>query len=216
MVIVAIANPPAPPPRRDEGSPLDETHFAQIRRAMKGHAAIRRACRTAHASGLITLLIGGSALVFLPLWWSWVNLLTGAAISAVGVVELVGAKRMRRLMPSAPRLLGTNQLVLLAVISLYCLAQMLTFSAEGIKGAMISPEVQAKLTELPSMYQGIMGPIERWAPILVYGFYCLVILLSAGCQGGMALYYFSRRGRVESFLRDNPPWISRLLAELSE
>jgi hypothetical protein len=64
------------------------------------------------------------------------------------------------------------------------------------------------------MARGIDQMVERWAPILVYGFYSLVIFFSAVFQGGMAAYYFTRRRHIESFNRKTPPWIRRLFVEI--
>jgi hypothetical protein len=69
---------------------------------------------------------------------------------------------------------------------------------------------------LPSAMPGMgrfVGRLDQLAPLLVYGFYGLVILLSAGCQGGMALYYFSRRKHIETFNAQTPEWVRRIFVE---
>jgi hypothetical protein len=91
---------------------------------------------------------------------------------------------------------------------------MLTFSTEQAKAAAMSPEFRSHLAGLPNMAQTIDKEIERWAPILAYGFYSLIIALSVCLQGGMALYYFTRRRHVESFNRGTPPWIRRLFIDI--
>ena len=70
------------------------------------------------------------------------------------------------------------------------------------------------MAALPGMAAEIDKMIETWAPYLVYGFYSLLIVVSVGFQGGLALYYFSRRKHVEAFNRETPAWVRRVLAEV--
>ena len=51
-------------------------------------------------------------------------------------------------------------------------------------------------------------------PMLVNGFYLLVIVLSLAYCGGLALYYYTRRRHVEAFVRETPDWVRRQLLEL--
>lgn len=84
---------------------------------------------------------------------------------------------------------------------------MLTFSnAETL----VSPELRSQLAQLPGLEQDI----AHWAPIATYGFYSLVIALSIAAQGGLALYYFTRRPYLETLQRTTPPWVQRLFTEL--
>ena len=136
-----------------------------------------------------------------------------AGLCVIGVVEYKGYQRMRRADPNAARMLGTNQLALLGLIVLYCLAQMAAFSPEQARAAAISPEVRAQLANLPSMAKAIDSDIDRLAPLATYGFYGLVIVLSIAFQGGLARYYFTRRRHLEAFNAQTPPWIRRLFAE---
>jgi hypothetical protein len=198
------------PPR----PPLDESHFALIRQAVISRRKVKNAARTALSSSMVTLVIGVPALLCAIFWPSWRSLLIGAGICFVGVVEFLGHRRMRRAEPSAAGLLGRNQLTFLALITVYCVAQMLTFSTEQAKAAALSPEVRSHLAALPNMAQAVDEEIERWAPLLIYGFYSLIIALSVCFQGGMALYYFTRNRHVESFNRGTPEWIRRLFIEI--
>ncbi len=51
------------------------------------------------------------------------------------------------------------------------------------------------------------------APLVIYGFYGLVIVLSAAFQGGLAAYYFTRRRPLEAFNLQTPDWVRQVLAE---
>ena len=193
--------------------PLEEAHFAAIRQAVVDRRAIRRACRTALSSSVVTLLIGASSLPFVVIWPSLSGLFIVAGICTIGIMEFLGYQRLRRADPAAARSLALNQLAFLGLIIIYCLGQMIAFSPDDAKAAALSPEARAQLNAMPSMAGAIDGQIERWAPLLTYGFYSLVILLSAASQGGMALYYYTRRRHIEAFNRKTPPWIRRLLVE---
>ena len=43
----------------------------------------------------------------------------------------------------------------------------------------------------------------------------LLVRISIAFQGGLALYYYTRRRHVETFLRETPAWIRRQLLELN-
>jgi hypothetical protein len=195
-------------------APLDESHFAEIRQAVVSRKAVRAAARTALGSAVTTLFIGASALPFTLIWPSASSLMVTAGICAVGVVEFYGYRRMRRAEPSAAAYLAKNQLAFLGLILFYCLVQAATFTTEDAKAAAISPEARAQLAAMPDMARSIDGLIDRWAPLLTYGFYSLVAVLSICCQGGMALYYFTRRRHIEAFNRRTPAWIRRLFVEM--
>jgi len=206
------------PERRESAeeavTPLTDAHFAEVRQAVRDRRRVKGAARTALSSGSITLMIGVLAAPFVLVWPSASGVMIVAGVCAVGAVELVGYRRMRQAVPSAARLLGVNQLALLGLISLYCVMQMVAFSPEAARAAALSPEVQAQLSAVPEMAGAINDLVLRWAPILTYGFYSLVIGLSVCFQGGMALYYFTRRKHIERFNRATPEWIRRLFVEM--
>jgi hypothetical protein len=192
---------------------LSETHFLMIRRARVARKVVRKAARVAAWDAGITLTIGLAGLLFSVVLWSWVGLFITVGISVVGVVGLVGWDRMQDANPSAARLLGLNQLALMALIVLYCVIQMLTFSPTELTG---SATIQNQLAELRNagMDTGSLDFLSQSGPTLVRGFYGLVIILSVLVQGGMAMYYFSRRRHLESYRDDAPEWVRRLLSEL--
>lgn len=206
---------PVPPPQAASTSPLEESDFERIREAVKAHKAVRRATRTALSSASVTLVIAFAAMPFTLIWPSVSGLLVLAGISAVGIVEFLGYQRMRRADPSAPKMLALNQLAFLGVITLYCISQVAFFSTADIKASALSPEFRAELTKgMPDMARSTDALIDQWAPLAMFGFYSLVVLLSIVFQGGMALYYYTRRRYVDAFNRQTPAWIRRLFIEV--
>ena len=209
--------PPTPPPppaaSAERPCPLNESDFLVVRQAAVRRKAVRAAAHTSLVSAVITMGIGVLALVLSALWGDWGGALVAMGVCTVGAVEYLGHRRMRRADPAAARMLGWNQLAFLGLIFLYCLVQMLTYSTDQAKAAALSPEVRSQLEAVPNMEKDIDQMIERWAPLVTYGLYGLIMLLSLGCQGGMALYYFTRRRRVEAFTRQTAAWVRRLFIE---
>jgi hypothetical protein len=209
----AVEAPPAAQPAA--GSPLDEPQFVLVQEAARNYKPIKRAAWTALSSAVLTLVIGITALPLALIWPSPAGVMIVVGLCAVGVVEFLGYRKMRRADPAAAVLLARNQLAFLGVIVFYCVLQMLSFSVDDAKAAALSPETRAQLNIMPEMARAIDRDIERWAPIVTYGFYSLVVVLSVFCQGGMALYYNTRRKYLETFNRQTPPWVRRLLVEFA-
>jgi type IV secretory pathway TrbD component len=204
---------PALPPVQVRPEPLDEGDFLLIRQAAVHRRAVRSAARTALASSTTTLSVGVLAVPLVFFWPSWEGALVAVGLCIIGWVEYRGCRRMRRADPSAARVLGRNQLALLGLIVLYCVVQMATFSPEKAKAVAVSPEVRSQLAALPNMEKAIDGAVERLAPLVTYGLYGLVIVLSAIFQGGLAAYYFTRRRHLEAFNSRTPQWVRRLFIE---
>ena len=187
--------PPLPTGAPPVRSPLSEADDAVLRAASMGRRAVRRAAWVARSSAVTELGIAVLAVAFTICMFSWTNLLIAAALSVIGLVELAGYHRTRRGEPSAAVMLALNQLALLAVIVVYCSLQI----AHPPK-----PEDLAELQQL--------GLDPASVTRLFYG---LVIALSVLFQGGMALYYFTRRRALERYRRDTPEWAQRLIRELN-
>ena len=198
------------PPGR---GPLHEDDFRQIATAMAGFKAIRSAARTAWMSAATTLTIGAFSALFFLVWPSWEGALVAVGLCAVGAVEYWGHCRMRRAEVAAAGILAKNQLAFLGLIVIYSLAQMATFSTQKLKADALSPEVRSQMAAMPSMQRAIDGPIDRYAPLVTYGFYGLVIVMSVLFQGGLALYYFSRKKRLVAFHSQTPDWVRRVVVE---
>jgi len=209
-----LVEPETHKPDEAADPPLTARHYAEVRQAVRARRRVKGAARTALFSGAVTLAIGLLAAPFALVWPSASGVIIVVGVCAVGAVELVGCGRVRRADPSAARWLGLNQLALLGVVTLYCLMQMAAFSPQEAQAAAMSPEVRSQLSAVPEMARSIDNLVLRWAPIVTYGFYSLVIGLSVCSQGGMALYYFTRRKHVERFNRATPAWIRRLFVEM--
>jgi hypothetical protein len=198
----------------DQTCPLDERDYLLIRQATVRHKAIRTAARTALASSVTTFLIGILAVPFVLLWPSWEGAVIAVGLCLIGMVEYMGCAKIRRADPAAAGTLGKNQLALLGLIVFYCVAQMVAFSPEQAQSNAISPGVRSQLDVItPGLSETLDVEIERWALLVTYGFYGLIILLSVVFQGGMAFYYFTRKRTIEAFNEQTAPWVRRVFTE---
>jgi uncharacterized membrane protein HdeD (DUF308 family) len=206
------ASPPAPP-APSEPEPLSNAQHALVRDAVNRRRIVKHAGTVARSSAVVMLIIGVTALMTTIFSPSWQSYLVSVGLCIVGIVEYKGSSRLRRADIKAPRILGMNQLALLAIIVLYCAVQMVSFSNKDVKDAIMSPDFRSQLSALPDMKK-FADTADRIAPLIVYGFYSLVIILTGCFQGGMAGYYFGRKKYIETYNRQTPQWIKRLLAEM--
>jgi len=186
----------------EPASPLSESDFLLLRQVVAARRPVRQAARVAHISAVTILAVGVLSLPCLLWVPGWLNMGIVFGICVIGLLEYSGAARMRQGVPEAAGMLALNQLALLGLIVIYCLLQMLSFSSE----------------EVTSSLSGMGADIERMAqslaPLVTYGMYSLIIVLSAFFQGGLAVYYFSRRRHLEAARRSTPAWVGRVLTEV--
>lgn len=202
-----------------DASPLTEAHYRLLRQYAAGRRPIRSAAATARASAVTILVVGGLALpvalVSLVLSATgaqerdWLGLVTAVGVVAIGYCELLGARQMRRAEPGAAGFLARNQLLFLGLIFGYCIIHMLRFGRSVLATALGGPQVQTALDESSELQ-----PIGALVPMLAYGFYGLVMFLSLCFQGGLALYYFTRRRHLRAVQQTTPGWIQRVFSEL--
>jgi hypothetical protein len=210
---------PQPAPARPAGesgrqSPLTEDDYAAVRRALAGRRPVRNAARTARSSAVTILVIGAAGIPIALIWPSWLGVLMVAAICAIGIIEYVGFRRMQRGDIAAASFLGRNQLVFLGLIVAYCLIQMVGFSTAASRGELLSTDMRSELSQLQGTDLELDSELRTWAPLFTYGFYSLIIVLSVCFQGGLAVYYFTRKRHLQAVAAATPAWIQRLFSEL--
>jgi hypothetical protein len=192
--------------------PLTEADYLALRQCAAARGPLRRAARTARGSAVTTLMIaaaGAAVMVFSP---TFVNVLMVLVVGSVGVIEYIGARQLQRGDVSAPGLLGRNQLVFLGFIVAYCLYQMACYHRGGLHE--MAPDLESQLGQVQGAAPEVVGMMNAWAPLVAYGFYSLVIVVSAAVQGGMAIYYFTRRKHVAVVQAGTPEWIQRVFHEI--
>ena len=198
----------ATPPPLPADAPLSEDDYAVIRDATARRAAIGKAASRARRSATITLVLGVLAAPIVALAFSWPGLMITVGLLVVGFVEQWGSRLMQDADPAAPKILTRNQLGFCAVITAYCVWQMLIFSTAD----MVSPEVRAQLPNLPGL-ESLVADLERQLPLMIYGFYSLIILVSLFFQLRLAHYYHTRRPYIRTYLEKTPDWVKRMMDE---
>lgn len=188
-----------PQPAASEPSTPERTE--QLALARQRAKPIRRAALlAAFNGGTAVVLAVGSALV-IP-WCGLSGVVATLVLALVAFNEFRGRRRLLAFDPSGATLLGWNQLGLLGVIGLYCLWMLY----RGLTDAQSLAEQLQAFPELADAFPDL-EPLVRVLVILVYG---SVLVLSVLFQGLNALYYFSRRARVEAYRRETPAWLQEL------
>ena len=199
------AEPPGPISQAD----LDRLALAAGRwRKVRG--AARLAAFNAVSLGMIggLALLAGVAQVLAALTTGRggggiVGLVLGAVLLAMAGVEHRGRLRLLRLDPAGGRILGWNQVALLAVIVLWCGGKLYAAAA----GPNPYEGVIRQNPELAGMLRPI---IEAYATLSVVT-YVSVIAVSAVFQGFCARRYFAAARHGAATLAATEPWIVRVL-----
>ena len=189
--------PPAaavpPPPGATAPGPLSPQDMRELTEAHGRGRKVLKAAGVAAFNGWACVIVAALAVPFAL--GSIPTALTGLALGAVAWNEFRGRKMLLRFDPRGPRLLGWNQIGLLAVIVLYCLWHIY----DGLTGPTLAdqhPDLKLVL--------GSVASLER---NLTLGLYGSIIVVSAIAQGLTARYYFSRLAHLARYLSDTAPWI---------
>jgi hypothetical protein len=172
----------------------------ELSRAAELGAPLRRAAKLARSNGL-GYAVFGALTILLSLPADLPGLLLGACLLAVGVAQQRTAPRLVAGDCTAPHLLARNELLLLAAITAYAVAQMTFLRAS------MSSELE---TLSDSAGVDVAGMVDALAGAVYGG----VIVISLLYQGGMALYFRRRAPIVERYAHEVPQWARETLAKL--
>lgn len=187
-----MAHPPQPS--------LDAQQVAQLMEAQRSAAKVRRAAAVARFDGWTIGAFGALTLLFGLT--SATSVLLGLGMLVVAFVEFRGADRLRKLDPTAPKMVGINQL---------CLAGLLiAYSAWQLYLAYTTPSSFATAAGSDAQLEHMMLPLDELARTLTSAVYVLLILIAIFIQGGTALYYFTRQRHLDAHLRRTPKWVADL------
>jgi len=167
---------------------------------------LHRVMRTARLNGWsIALFAGFCALISLA-FGDLVGAGIGLVVTAGGVVEIRGLRRLRRYdADGGMTLLIRAQLIVLGIIWVYSLGQLAGFDPQLALGNM-TPDMKAMLDQIG------VGETEllRLVRLSFYTLYASVLFATLLYQGGLALYYRNRRAAVREALTAPPPIAPRL------
>lgn len=189
-------------------SPLLPEQLLQLQQSRIAGKKIRRARRVALVDAWSIAIFAGLTVlcsIFNPLSAGFA---LGVGMSAVAVIEFVGATRLQRLHPGAARMLGFNQLLFAAMLIGYALWNIYPamFSSTADPAAQMGPEYAALALQSPDAADMIhsLDSITRGVTVAMYAG---LILVAIFVQGSTALYYFTRGGHVRRYMQQTPGWI---------
>lgn len=180
--------------------PLTRDQLRELSDAKQSAKKIRNAARVASFNGW-SLGIGAALSAPFALF-SLVGLLLTVGLAVVSFNEFRGRNRLLQFDPAAAKMLGWNQLALLAMIVVYCLWMLyagLTGESSFVAQMEAQPELQAALGSMDEM-----GDLYNRLVVILYS---SIMAVSVVFQGVNALYYFSRRKYIQAYVRDTPEWV---------
>jgi hypothetical protein len=193
----------APPPHPTDG-PLGPQHHVALATANERAKKIRKAAGVAAFNGWGTAALAVCSAPFAP--FSIVGFLVALGLTVVAYNEFHGRKRLLRFDPAATRLLGWNQLGFLGLIIAYCAWMLFT----GLTSENPITAEMARNLDLDRAL-GSVGQFDYLYRVTVAAFYGTVVFLAVIFQGLNAVYYFTRRKYVASFLAETPDWVIEVL-----
>jgi hypothetical protein len=148
--------------------------------------------------------LGIVAVLCLPLGvWSVRAMVVGIALVACAFNEFRGRALVRQMRPRGLRLLGFNQLAIIAVIAAYC--------AWAIYASLTGPNpYEQAVTENPEL-ASMLGSIADLHATLTWGVYGIIFTVVAIFQGSCARYYFSRVRLLREHVSRTPAWAMQIL-----
>lgn len=134
------------------------------------------------------------------LFGEWVGVGIGALITAAGIIELRGRKRIVRGESAGMSGLVRAQLIILGTVLLYSLENLLAYDESTLLGQ-ITPEMRSYLSQAGIAVADLQPMIKP----VYFSLYLTVIGVTVLFQGGLALYYHSRRTQVAQALAARVP-----------
>lgn len=193
---VAVAGPP-PLPADSTATVLAPEQLGELAAANRRARKVINASRVAMFNGW-TVGLAASVSVIFALFSIPTAILT-AGLGLVSWNEFRGRKRFLRFDPRAARLLGWNQLALLAMVVAYC--------GWHVGVALLGPGPYDEVLRANPEMKGMLGSINDLHVLLTVAVYSGVAVFSALFQALTSAYYFTRAGHVRAYLEQTPPWV---------
>jgi hypothetical protein len=180
----------------------------QVAAASIAWGKLRRMAAYANFDGWSLVILGALNLICCSGYGSVTGLMISIAMLGTGMFELSSVRKLRRLNPTAISRLVCNQLILAAVLILYCIVSLV--QNQHSSGA--SPDLDQLLSQLGASAADVRDQLPSLWTIL----YASVIALTLIIQGGTARYYWSRRKHLSRYIEQTPDWIQQMQRERGE
>ena len=155
---------------------------------------------------LISLIDGWSIIAFAAIgtlitliFGDYSGVAVGGLIAIAGVMEIRGRNQLKRRNPDGMKRLVRAQLLLLAVILVYCVSRLGSFDGEAAMGN-LTPDMEEALKE-NGMARADILPLVRTVFFVLYGGVAIGTVIF---QGGLTLYYRSKTAHVTTALTKPP------------
>ncbi len=188
-------------------APLTQEQLVALGEARLRFGRILRAAHAAHRA-FVGLLLSGVITTLLAVWggfhfWAFVM---GAWMIVAGIIEYVGAERIRRLRKNVFRILRMNQLLLGIMFILIGCWWMLE-----VKLGWQDAPIRRMAGSLSGAGMGIStARFMQLAHLCLYVAYGSIAAFGLIAQGGMFLYYTWRDQQLQAYLDETPAWIIEL------
>jgi hypothetical protein len=197
--------PPLPrAPQAPSAAPLTGEHLEQLARAKLLAGKVRKACGVATVNGCILVVFSGISglLALMGVMFGEFDVIglgLGAGLALLAWNEFRGRAMLRRFELRGCRVLGWNQLVLMAMVIVYA-AWMLGSSLWG-------PGPYDEAIARERMLAGPLGSINNLYKMISVVIYGGLIAGTLIFQGLNSLYYFTRGKHVEAYVSETPEWV---------
>lgn len=177
---------------------LTDENFRQLQSARPAFRKIRRAVLAAMFEGITVIVFGVLSILFGL--GSLGDFLVGLVLLAIGVIEVWGAGRLRRLDLRGPRILMWNQLAFAALILLYAFWKLY---AEVVHPTADFSDLSPSDAQVINQSGFVPTNITHLILMVMYG----SLIAVAAIEAGMAMYYRSRGKFLQDYLEQTPDWI---------
>lgn len=178
---------------------------AWLPRAAELHRPLARAAKLGMGNGMGYAVFGSLSLVFALSDWDKIGLILGAVLLGAGLYERDQSKRLLQADTAAPLRLACGELVLFGTIALY-----------GVLGLTVLPGPSDLLQQQLGSTQGLGLDVQKIANSITTIWYTTVIAVSLLYQGGMALYFRSRRSDVTRYREEVPVWAREVVESMAK
>ena len=153
----------------------------------------QRILRISNINAWSVTLIAGSFTLLSLLGWSVAGIVVGAAVTAAGLMELHGQKALQTDPSQAQQWMVGSQVWLLTGVLSYCIWRLVSLDPDNPLAVLGDTTPLLQLTEAMGLSMLHVTELFVKAYTLTY---VLIAVLTVLFQGGLALYYRSRIGRL--------------------
>ena len=157
--------------------------------------SLRRVLLISAIDGWSIAIFAGLCTLGSLLFGEWIGVSIGAVITAAGIIELRGRTRLLNGDPTGLSWLVRAQILILAIVWLYSFRNLLAYDEAAMMAS-----ITLEMRDLMSQAGVAMSDLQALMKPVYYGLYLIVMGVTLLFQGGLALYYFSRRDKVTQAL----------------